>query len=147
MTQQIMDTDSLHILMIPTEYPPMLGGVDRYAANLIAALRKRGVRVDIVCNEKGKGDYVGISPDNELNSDILDFVNEAKPDLVHVQYEHGLYGRTNIDTFYDKCDLPILTTFHSEYTFRQWMNQVVPLDVSGKDRKGIFGDLLGETKS
>ena len=150
MTQQIMDTDSLHVLMISTEYPPMLGGVGRYTAKLTAALRKRGVMVDVVCNEKGKGDYVGISPNNDLNSDILmDFVNEAKPDLVHVQYEHGLYGRrldplnpkkirTNIDTFYDKCDLPILTTFHSEYTFREWMNLVVPLDVSGKDSKWVI---------
>lgn len=71
--------------MVSTEYPPMIGGVGRYTANLTAALRKSGIKIDIVCNEKGKGDFAAISPNNKSNSDVLlDIVNEAKPDLVHV---------------------------------------------------------------
>jgi glycosyltransferase involved in cell wall biosynthesis len=67
------------------------------------------------------------------NSEILlDLVNKIKPDIVHIQYEPGLYGlklhslrpnsiHTTIDSFYNKCKIPIVTTFHSEYNFRQWM--------------------------
>jgi glycosyltransferase involved in cell wall biosynthesis len=59
-------------------------------------------------------------------------VKKIKPDVVHIQYEPGLYGielhslrpnsiHTTIDKFYNECNIPIVTTFHSEYNFRQWM--------------------------
>jgi glycosyltransferase involved in cell wall biosynthesis len=133
--------------MVSTEYPPMVGGVGRYAANLSRALRESGIKVDVVCNDAGKGDFYGISPSNQYNSEVLlDIVKEAKPDLVHVQYEHGLYGlsldpinpkktNTNIDNFYDKCDVPIVTTFHSGYTYKQWMSLVAPLNMTCRDSK------------
>jgi hypothetical protein len=70
--------------------------------------------------------------------------------VVHVQYEPGLYGiyldpinptrtRTNIESFYYDCKLPIVTTFHSAYTFAQWMRLIVP--ISG-GRFGRLGTLL-----
>jgi glycosyltransferase involved in cell wall biosynthesis len=102
-------------------------------------LGNQDVEVRVVCNEDGQGDYSGISPLNPDNSDILlKIVEEYQPDLVHVQYEPGLYGIhldplnpnktcTNIDAFYHECKVPIVTTFHSAYTFRQWMSLVVPL--------------------
>lgn len=142
--------------MVSTEYPPMNGGVGRYTANLTKSLRKNEIDVFVVCNEKGKGDFGGISPSNEYNSDVLlGMIKEIKPDLVHVQYEHGLYGlsldpiypgntSTNIDVFYEECHLPIVTTFHSGYTFRQWMNLIVPLNMSGKDsRPRVYARMLG----
>lgn len=147
MTQGIIHDSKLHVLMVSTEYPPMVGGVGRYAANLSSALRESGIKVDVVCNDAGKGDFYGISPSNQYNSEVLfDIVKEAKPDLVHVQYEHGLYGlsldpinpkksNTNIDNFYDKCDVPIVTTFHSGYTYKQWMSLVAPLNMTGRDSK------------
>jgi len=63
----------------------------------------------------------------------LKAIHELKPDIVHIQYEPGLYGlvldpinpkntTTNIDSFYYDCKIPIVTTFHSAYTFKQWMN-------------------------
>lgn len=154
---QVMSGKSMRVLMISTEYPPMNGGVGRYTANLTKCLQKGDIEIIVVCNEKGNGDIGGISPFNERNSDILlGIVNEVKPDLVHVQYEHGLYGlsldpiypgktRTNIDAFYNKCKLPIVTTFHSGYTYRQWMNLVVPLNKTGKDSKTrVYARMLGE---
>jgi glycosyltransferase involved in cell wall biosynthesis len=125
--------------MVSTEYPPMQGGVGRYCKKLVDSLRNQDVEVRVVCNEDGQGDYVGISPLNPGNSDILlKIVEEYQPDLVHVQYEPGLYGIhldplnpnktcTNIEAFYRECKVPIVTTFHSAYTFRQWMSLVVPL--------------------
>ena len=40
----------MKVLMVSTEYPPMRGGVGRYSANLVQALRKTGdgIEVDVV---------------------------------------------------------------------------------------------------
>lgn len=62
---------AIRVLMVTTEYPPMQGGVGRYAANLTKSLRKIGFEVYVVCNEKGKGDYYGLSPHNKYNSYII----------------------------------------------------------------------------
>jgi glycosyltransferase involved in cell wall biosynthesis len=120
--------------MVSTEYPPMLGGIGRYTANLTKELQRLGLDIHIVCDEKGNGDFPTISPNNAYNSDVLlKIVNEIKPDIVHVQFDPGLYGLildskdprkawTYIDQFYIKCKIPIVTTFHSGYlTLRQWI--------------------------
>jgi glycosyltransferase involved in cell wall biosynthesis len=123
--------------MISTEYPPMKGGVGRYTDNLVKSLRKTGFDVYVVCDENGSGEFQEISSTNTNanNSEILlKIVNDLHPDLVHIQFEHGLYGlsmdlknpnkiSTNIDSFYDSCRVPIVTTFHSSYTFKQWMRR------------------------
>ena len=136
--------------MITTEYPPMQGGVGRYSKKLVDSLKSEGVRVFVSCNEDGKGEFKGISPDNDDNSKVLlKIVKEIEPDVVHVQYEHGLYGiyldpinpgktHTNIESFYHECNVPIVTTFHSAYTFTQWMRLVVPLNNSRFGRVGTF---------
>jgi glycosyltransferase involved in cell wall biosynthesis len=115
------------------EYPPINGGVGRYTYNLVNELKRQGLDVYVACDNKGNGDYAGLSPNNMHNSEILlNLVNKIKPDIVHIQYEPGLYGLTlpsirpnsihsTIDFLYDKCKTPIVTTFHSEYEFRQWM--------------------------
>lgn len=138
----------MRVLMVSTEYPPLPGGVGRYTANLTRALRQAGVHVDVVCDGQG-GQYSGISPTNRQNSDVLlDIVQRAKPDVVHVQFEPGLYGlvldprnprksSTHIDSFYHRCTVPIVTTFHSAYTFRQWISQAVLMKRKG--RTGTLG--------
>jgi glycosyltransferase involved in cell wall biosynthesis len=120
-----------HILMVSPEYPPINGGVGRYTYNLVRELKRQGLEVYVACNNGGKGDYTGLSYNNIHNSNILlDLINIIKPDVVHIQYEPGLYGlelhslrpnHTTIDSFYNVCKIPIVTTFHSEYNFRQWM--------------------------
>ena len=135
----LINSTNLHsrILMVSTEYPPMQGGVGRYTYNLTKELRKIGFDVHVACNHLGSGDFSGLSPANTENSDVLlKIVDKIKPDLVHIQYEHGLYGlkldpinptrtSTNIDSFYKFCKIPIVTTFHSAYTFKQWLNLIV----------------------
>jgi len=128
----------MKILMVSTEYPPMKGGVAHYSQKLVGSLRNEGLEVSVVCNEHGNGDFMGISPYNRHNSDVvIKAVKECKPDVVHVQYEQGLYGLhldpinpkrtgTTIESFYHDCKLPIVTTFHSAYTFTQWMRLIVP---------------------
>lgn len=123
-----------NVLMVSTEYPPIPGGVGRYTRNLVKSLKKIGVEVYVLCNEKGDGDFFGLDPSNQSNSHvILNVIDKLNPDVVHIQLEHGLYGLkqkfrnnlnksiTNIEYFYDKCSIPIITTFHSAYPFRQWL--------------------------
>jgi glycosyltransferase involved in cell wall biosynthesis len=133
MPSSILSSENLRILMVSPEYPPINGGVGRYTYNLVNELKRQGLDVYVACDNKGNGDYAGLSPNNMHNSEILlNLVNKIKPDIVHIQYEPGLYGLTlpslrpnsihsTIDFFYDKCKTPIVTTFHSEYEFRQWM--------------------------
>ena len=140
--------------MVSTEYPPMQGGVGRYCKKLVDALREQDIEVLVLCNEDGGGDLKGISPTNKNNSKVLiKIVKEIKPDLVHVQYEHGLYGIklnplmpgrtcTSIEQFYRDCEVPIVTTFHSAYTFRQWLKLVVPLKSKNLGKAGTFLQLV-----
>jgi glycosyltransferase involved in cell wall biosynthesis len=153
----------LRVLMVSTEYPPMRGGVGRYTSNLTKALldadlskekedgqtQKDSIDVSVICDDGGNGQFSGIHPRNSQNSQILlNIVQRIKPDIVHVQFEPGLYGLelglsgskrsvTNIDTFYLKCPVPIVTTFHSIYTLRQWMGQTLVVKKRGKT--GNFG--------
>ena len=121
--------------MVSTEYPPMTGGIGRYTSNLTKELRKQGLEVYVVCEDKGNGDFSGISPENKQDSEVLlKIVEKLKPDLVHIQFDPGLYGLvlstpammsrkggTYIDRFYHKCQTPIITTFHSVYTLKEWI--------------------------
>lgn len=141
----------MRILMVSTEYPPMPGGVGRYTAKLTSELRKLGFDVYVACNDMGKGEFSGLSPKNVKNSDVLlEIVDKIKPDVVHVQFEPGMYGLiidpknprksgTHIDQFYTRCKTPITTTFHSGYyTLIQWMSQASLIKKSGRlGRSGI----------
>lgn len=141
----------IRILMVSVEYPPIRGGIGRYTYNLTKNLMKLGCEVYIACNEKGHGQFGGLSPTNVHNSDVLlKIIDKLHPDIVHIQYEHGLYGlkldfinpskiSTNIDLFYEQCNIPIVTTFHSTYNFKQWLSRVEVIKLAGQTSKlGIF---------
>lgn len=137
----------MRVLMVSPEYPPISGGVGRYTSNLVNAIRKLECEVLVLSDEKGDGNYKGISPSNVDNSDIiLKVVDDVQPDIVHIQFEPGLYGlkldplnpsnsKTYLDSFYYKCKIPIVTTFHSGYTFKEWMYQAMSIKKSGRTGK------------
>ena len=118
------------ILMVCTEYPPMPGGVGRYTHNLTNSLRSNSLDVIVVSSSDGSVEYNGISPHNKNNSELLlKLVKEIQPDLVHIQHEFGLYGffmnsllpsktSTGLDKFYEECNMPIVTTFHTSMYFK-----------------------------
>jgi hypothetical protein len=68
----------------------------------------------LLCNREGDGEFSDLSLDNLENSCVLlELVEKTKPDLVHIQNEHGLYGlklgpvnlrmtSTNIDSHLEK---------------------------------------------
>jgi glycosyltransferase involved in cell wall biosynthesis len=138
---------SLKVLMVSTEYPPMPGGVGRYTFNLTKALRKLGIEILVICNAKGNGDFYGLSPTNKENSQLLlKLVSEENPDIIHIQYEVGLYGltldarnpkniMTSLDLFYKKNkSVPIVTTFHSNYQQKlsHWLNPTSLIKKDGR---------------
>jgi glycosyltransferase involved in cell wall biosynthesis len=130
------------ILMICTEYPPMQGGIGRYASNLVESLREYNIEINVLSSSEGNGDFKGISPFKKNNSEIIyELVQKLKPDIVHIQHEQGLYNfkihplipsktKTSIDKFYSICNVPIVTTFHTSYKFKTWMQSIL---ISGKD--------------
>jgi glycosyltransferase involved in cell wall biosynthesis len=134
-----------NILMVCTEYPPMQGGIGRYTYNLVKSLREQegNIKINVLSNSDGKeGDYNGLSPFAENNSQVIyDFVQKLKPDIVHIQHEQGLYNfkidplfpsrtKTGLDKFYSVCKIPIVSTFHTSYKFKQWMQSIL---INGKD--------------
>ncbi len=131
------------ILMVCTEYPPMQGGIGRYTSNLVKTLLAKGIKIHVLSNSDGDGDYKGLSPFAKNNSEVLyDLVQKLQPDLVHIQHEHGLYGfelnplfpnrtKIGIDKFYSICKVPIVSTFHTAYRFKVWMQSIL---VNGKDK-------------
>src|SRR5215207_9103614 len=140
----------MKILMVCTEYPPMTGGIGRYTANLAKNIQKLGFDVYVACNEISDGHFTGLSPSNQENSSVLlKIVNDLKPDIVHVQFDVGLYGlrfdqkqpkkvETYIDKFYKECTIPIITTFHSgKSVFRDYMTLESLLKKEG--RLGLAG--------
>jgi hypothetical protein len=47
----------------------------------------------LLCYRKGDGEFSGLSLDNLENSRVLlELFEKMKPDSVHIEYEHGLYG-------------------------------------------------------
>ena len=117
----------------------MHGGLGRYTQNLKRNLVEWGLSVQVACDKEGEGEFKGISQHSSDNSQVLlEVAEKVKPDIVHVQYEPGLYGlrldpllpaktKTNIDFFYESSRIPIVTTFHSCYPFKQWMSLPIPV--------------------
>jgi len=128
--------------MVCTEYPPMQGGIGRYVYNLVKSLCSKGIEVKVISNSDGKGDYTGLSPFSKNNSEVLyEVVQKLHPDIVHIQHEQGLYNfkidplfpsrtKTGLDKFYSICKIPIVSTFHTSYRFKQWMQSIL---INGKD--------------
>ena len=127
----------------------MLGGVGRFTYNLVKSLRSSNLDVRVVSDTHGSGDYQGLSPYNKRNSELLlNIIQEYKPDIVHIQHEHGLYGfnlssllpsltNTGLDKFYNKCPVPIVTTFHTSMHFKQWMQLINTKDSNSRDRNRL----------
>lgn len=105
----------MKILMVCPEYPPIVGGVGRYTYNLIEFLKKKGVEIKVIsANNFDKNARTKFS--NHHIKKILEIAKNYKPDILHVQYEGGMYsmlGLLGLINLYYKCEVPIVTTLHS----------------------------------
>ena len=80
-------------ITVSVEYLPIKGGIGCYTYNLTKKPEEIRLRSNVACNEEGHGQSGGPSPMNAQNSDVLlKILDKLDPDIVHVQYEHGMYG-------------------------------------------------------
>jgi glycosyltransferase involved in cell wall biosynthesis len=100
----------LHFVLVSSDYPPAIGGVADYAANLAAALVRIGHRVSVVTTSAGGGRGVAEEFDiavvglSELGlcwrwrdaSAVARLVSSLQPDVVNVQYVPQMYGRGGV---------------------------------------------------
>lgn len=88
-------------------FPPDVCGIGNYTYSLSKALQDQGIKVSVMTKYQGKGKYIydGIScygcnyPDTSIHifkkqiTVPLRYLQE-KPDILHYQYSHGIYGAT-----------------------------------------------------
>lgn len=94
-----------HILFVTGEYPPMIGGVGAYTAELGAALVERGWRVSVLTSVDAKPSMaerassespITVYPIMQqwgfgLWQKAADVARQAGVDLIHVQYQAGAF--------------------------------------------------------
>ena len=72
------------ILMLSPEHPPLNVGLRRYTHNLVNELKKQGLDNYVTCDKEKDEDLLGISPDNQYNSELLlKMVGKIQLDIVH----------------------------------------------------------------
>ncbi|MGZ4901288.1 MAG: glycosyltransferase [Halobacteriota archaeon] len=121
----------MNIVMV-TSWSPRHCGIATYSSELVAALRRVGHKVSIVCHvdeefggHREEDVYPVINNDNPgWDEEVYRAIKEIKPDVVHIQHEYGLYithgdygGRIIPLLFRLKLDkIPTVMTYHSIYT-------------------------------
>ena len=94
-----------HLLFVTGEYPPMIGGVGAYTAELGAALVARGWRVSVLTSVDAKPPLTeGIGSESPITvypimqqwgfglwQKAADVARQAGVDLIHVQYQAGAF--------------------------------------------------------
>jgi len=89
------------VLFVTGEYPPMVGGVGRFTAELAAALQAQGAQVAVLSDEQVPGSTntgpVRVLPGRRgwgwrILSDIPACARAAGAEWVHIQYQTAAYG-------------------------------------------------------
>lgn len=89
------------VLYVTGEYPPMVGGVGRFTAELAAALQGQGAQIAILTDEQvtasAETDAVRVLPGRRgwgwrILSDIPACARAAGAEWVHIQYQTAAYG-------------------------------------------------------
>lgn len=96
-----MDPGQPKVLFVTGEYPPMVGGVGRFTAELATALQAQGAQVGVLTDEQVSAyaapDAVRILPGRRgwgwrILNEIPDLARAIGADWVHVQYQTAAYG-------------------------------------------------------
>jgi glycosyltransferase involved in cell wall biosynthesis len=129
-----------HILFVTGEYPPMVGGVGAYTAEVGAALVARGWQVSVVTSrqaEPAPSSPIQVYPmmhrwDWQLIPQIASLAKKIGADLVHVQYQAGSYFQhvaINVaPLWWRQQGIPVAWTYHDLLTpyvlpKAQWLRQ------------------------
>ncbi len=132
--------------MVSYRYNPIKGRIGSYTYNLVKNLQKMGIDVKVVSGTNEEGDITELSTSTDNSRILYNVSQKIRPDIVHIQLEDGLYGFNlnsfipgkstfSLESFYELSDIPIITTFHSSYTFTEWVNLVAPTKAIFQDHK------------
>ena len=89
------------MLFVTGEYPPMVGGVGRFTAELARALQAQGARIAVLTDKQvtasTESDAVRVLPQRDrwgwgILTDIPDCARAVGAEWVHVQYQTAAYG-------------------------------------------------------
>lgn len=119
------------VLLISAEYPPVPGGVGDYTARLAESLAGAGVSVAVLTSlssDAGPNGAVTVYPiirrwDWSLARRARAAIEEFQPDLLHLQYQTGMYGMhpaiailptwlSRMASAQSRRGFPFVTTFH-----------------------------------
>ena len=96
-----MSAEQPKVLFVTGEYPPMVGGVGRFTAELASALQAQGAQIAVLTDEQVKAaaetDAVRVVPGRRswgwrILSDIPACARAAGAEWVHVQFQTAAYG-------------------------------------------------------
>jgi len=118
-------TESLRVLMISGEYPPMEGGVADFTAIVGQQLVERGVDVHVLTSRAAAAaadDHgpITVHADMEawafrpLYNRMRELLGVTRPDLVNIQYQTAAYGMHPAINLLPRFfrDVPTVVTFH-----------------------------------
>ena len=96
-----MESEQPKVLFVTGEYPPMVGGVGRFTAELASALQTQGAQVAVLSDEQvtasAESGGVRILPQRRnwgwrILSDIPACARAVGADWIHVQFQTAAYG-------------------------------------------------------
>ena len=96
-----MAAEQPNVLFVTGEYPPMVGGVGRFTAELAGALQAQGAQSAVLTDEKVTAsagtDAVQVLPQRDrwgwgILTDIPDCARAVGAEWVHVQFQTAAYG-------------------------------------------------------
>lgn len=108
-----------HIVFVTGEYPPAIGGVGDYTAQLKSALEVQGVGVTVVTSGTATApDVIGNAAWDALHvRKLLRTIDHASPTIVHLQYQAGAFDMRPVVNALPALvrralHVPVVTTFH-----------------------------------
>lgn len=116
----------MRVLLISAEYPPIPGGVGDYTALLASHLTDAGAAVSVLTSGSGRLEHSdGVTVhrrvsrwDWRVRHEVRAAVEEERPDIVHLQYQTGMYAMHPAVNFLpgvhagDRAVPRFATTFH-----------------------------------
>lgn len=150
-----MKNKKLSVGHIHWAYEPIIGGVETHLKILLPDLVKRGIKVGLLTSsvegypnqEKKDGIHIYRTPylnldflvkmkTNELKNNLIrvyiDFINELKPDILHVHNFH-YFSKTHIKTLEyiaKDRDIPIILTAHNVWNDNLFLQIIYDVDWS-----------------
>lgn len=120
----------LRVCIVSGHYPPTICGIGDHTRALAQALHRRGIEVHIITSRPSCGDPWEVIPIGDswgwkTFRNVLTLIREIRPDIVHFQYQLGIYARNPFACFFPLMTscfgrFPVVTVFHDLNGPKRW---------------------------